>query len=157
AIMNNRIGNGLNFTKKLLLATAGAAALAGPIVIGIVIAAGHVPVLHAQQLPPPPPPVSTPAVRTMQNVPLTAATPPDPQPTGQRTLAMLFDCGAMTAEEQARARGAAIQFVKSNLQPRDVVSVMQASTGPVRVLQDFTNDKSLLETAISSVGAPEAP
>src|SRR5262249_59899548 len=57
----------------------------------------------------------------------------------------------------ARARGAAIQFVKSNLQPRDVVSVMQASTGPVRVLQDFTNDKSLLETAISSVGAPEAP
>jgi len=44
AILTNRVGQGLTGAKKLLLARAGAAALAGPVAIGI----GHVPAMRAQ-------------------------------------------------------------------------------------------------------------
>jgi hypothetical protein len=88
----------------------------------------------------------------MPTSPAAAATPTQEH----RWLTLLFDCGALTADEQARARAAAIQFVQTRMQPSDVVSVMQASVGPVRVLQDFTNDKGLLETVISSIGAPDS-
>ena len=44
AIMANRVGQGLSRAKKLLLASAGIAALAGPLLIGI----GHAPAMSAQ-------------------------------------------------------------------------------------------------------------
>jgi bla regulator protein blaR1 len=44
SIMSYRIGQDLNRAKKLLLASAGVAALAGPLAIGI----GHAPAIHAQ-------------------------------------------------------------------------------------------------------------
>ncbi len=46
--MSCRIGQNLNRAKKLLLASAGAAALAGPLLIGIGIGIGHAPAIHAQ-------------------------------------------------------------------------------------------------------------
>src|SRR5206468_2258299 len=48
AIMMNRTGQRLNHAKKLLLAGAGVAALAGPFVIGVVIGVGHAPPVRAQ-------------------------------------------------------------------------------------------------------------
>jgi uncharacterized protein (TIGR03435 family) len=48
AIMSTRRLQGLNGTKKLLLATAGFAALAGPIAIGLLIGAGNASSIHAQ-------------------------------------------------------------------------------------------------------------
>jgi beta-lactamase regulating signal transducer with metallopeptidase domain len=143
-IMTNRIGNTLSLTKKLLLMSAGGAALAAPVIMGVVMGAVQIPILHAQRILPPPPPVTT----TLAP----AATPAQ----AHRWLTLLFDCGALTAEEQARARAAATQFVQTRLQPTDMLSVMQASAGSVRVLQDFTNDEKLLEAAISSVDAPES-
>ncbi len=47
AIMTNRTGQNLNRAKKLLLACAGAVALAGPIALGILIGAGNAPAIHA--------------------------------------------------------------------------------------------------------------
>jgi bla regulator protein blaR1 len=88
AIMSSRKAQGLSRTKKLLIAAAGAVALAGPIAIGLVIGVGNAPLIHAQstslqvkqtpqttvppaetaqtqsppaQSPPAPPPVKTPA------------------------------------------------------------------------------------------------
>src|SRR6202012_4511425 len=51
AIMTNRIGQTLNSAKKLLLATAGFAAIAGPIALGLLIGIGHLPAIDAQSLP----------------------------------------------------------------------------------------------------------
>ncbi len=51
AIMTNRIGVTLNSAKKLLLAAAGFAAIAGPIAIGLLIGIDHMPAINAQSLP----------------------------------------------------------------------------------------------------------
>ena len=46
--MTNRTGQGLNRAKKLLLAAAGVAAVAGPIAVGVLIGVGNAPAIHAQ-------------------------------------------------------------------------------------------------------------
>jgi len=48
AIMTNRRGEALTRAKKLLLASAGIAALVGPVAVGVVIGIGHVPLARAQ-------------------------------------------------------------------------------------------------------------
>lgn len=47
-IMSNRRLTGLSYAKKILLAAAGVAALAGPIAIGLLIGLGHATAIHAQ-------------------------------------------------------------------------------------------------------------
>ena len=121
--MNNRIGLGLNITKKLLLASAGAAALVGPIAMGVIIAAGHMPILLAQ------PPLAVPAVAQTVRVPQTTAANVAAQMAqsqgatvaapDRRLLTLLLDCGSLTADEQARARQAAIQNLHG-VERRDV-------------------------------------
>ena len=65
AIMSNRKLQGLNGAKKLLLATAGVAALGGPIAIGLLIGVGNIPVIHAQPpVPTPPLPIQTAQTQT---------------------------------------------------------------------------------------------
>jgi len=59
AIMNQSIGESLNLAKKLLLTAAGIAAVAVPLVLGVLTGAGHIPVLHAQQFSPAPAPVQS--------------------------------------------------------------------------------------------------
>jgi beta-lactamase regulating signal transducer with metallopeptidase domain len=158
AIMNNRIGLSLNFAKKLLLASAGAAALVGPVVVGVIIA-GHVPVLRAQLILPPQP-AALPAAQTV--APLAQSAPPNVAAQAQRTtsatdghrlLTLLFDGGSMTPDEQSRAREAATQFVQARLEPADLVSVMVATNGKLAVAQDFTADRALLTSAIAGAGA----
>lgn len=48
AILTNRVGKKLNGAKKVLLASAGAAALASPVAMGIVFGVATVPVIHGQ-------------------------------------------------------------------------------------------------------------
>jgi VWFA-related protein len=165
AIMNNRIGLGLNFAKKLLLTSAGAMALAGPVILGVLIGTGHVPMLRAQAPVPPPAPQIAVPLQTAQAVPVSAAPQPAavPQPDQQtnRMLTLLLDLGFMTSEEQDRARQAAIQFVQTRLQSADLMSVMVVMNGRPAVVQDYTSDKSLLIPAISGAvssndSSPEA-
>jgi len=147
AIMSNRMGLGLNFAKKVLLTSVGAAALVGPVAIGVVIGTAHLPVLHSQVSVPQAPritPAPTPAPVTGHVGNL---------PHDRRLLTLMFDCGAMNSDEQQRARQAAIEFVRTKLQPNDVLSIMQASHGKLMVVQDYTNNSALLESAIASVGA----
>lgn len=150
AIMTNRIGLSLNLAKKLLLATAGVATLAGPVAIGVLIAVGHLPAIHAQT------PVVQMPVQTAQVAPLKpqAQVETDPPATpyqDRRLVAMLFDFTGMTADEQSKSRQAGIQFVENSLKPADLVCIM--GTGPVNVAQDFTDNKSALESAIQNLSA----
>ncbi len=148
AIMNQRIGERLSLAKKLLLTGAGAAALVVPVLFGVLIGAGHIPVLHAQQIPPPaPPPVQAPP--TTQEC-RGRATPPAPsQPARGRLIAALFNRGAMTPDDLARARAAAMKFVETQLREGDTVSIMLAVQANVTVLQDFTADEAALKSAIA--------
>jgi beta-lactamase regulating signal transducer with metallopeptidase domain len=158
AIMNNRIGLGLNFTKKLLLASAGAAALVGPVIMGVLIGAGHAQALRAQSPVTPPLPASAQTTRpaqsaTMPNVAAQRVNPPaDPSAQLKRLLVLLLDAGSLTADEQTRAREAAIRFVQTSMQSNDAMSVMAATAGKLAVVQDFTTDKDLLVAAITRVG-----
>lgn len=66
----------------------------------------------------------------------------------RRLVAMLFDYSTMAIPEQNRAQEAALQFVRQQLKPNDVVAILYAGTGPVKIVQDFTTDKDRLEEVI---------
>ena len=147
AIMTNRTGQGLNRAKKLLLASAGVAALAGPVVIGVVIGIGHAPVVRAQS------PTAIPSVVQTAQAATASAVPvryPD-----RRLVAILFDFGTMTSDEQSRARQSAIDFVQNRVKPANVVAIMAADNGKVAIVQDFTDDQVVLESAILKLSARE--
>ena len=145
AIMTNRTGQGLNRAKKLLLAGAGLAALAGPVGIGVVIGFGHAPAVRAQ------PATAIPSTaQTAQAAPTSAAPVPYQD---RRLIAMLFDLGTLTSDEQTRARQSAIDFVQNRMKPGDIVAVMAVDSGKVAIVQDFTDDHVVLELAIRELSA----
>jgi beta-lactamase regulating signal transducer with metallopeptidase domain len=127
-IMMNRVGQGLSRTKKLLLACAGVVALAGPVAIGVVIGVGHVPAIRAQSR---------------------GALAPD----HRRLVAMLFDFDALTADDQARMRQNAVEFVRRRMQPADALAIMAVNRDRVTVIHDFTDDRTALESGILNLPA----
>jgi VWFA-related protein len=68
----------------------------------------------------------------------------------RRLIAMFFDLSSMQPAEQIRARDAAIKFLDTQMTASDVVSIMTL-TNELRVVQDFTNDRETLVTAIQSL------
>jgi VWFA-related protein len=98
------------------------------------------------------PPAPEPRPMVPSNAPAVSVKPGTPQPIiryqDRRLIAMLFDFSTMAVAEQIRIQKSAINFIEKNLKPADLVTVMFASTGPVEVVQEFTDDKDLLETAI---------
>jgi VWFA-related protein len=98
----------------------------------------------------PPTPEARPMVPSDQAA--VSVKPGTPQPIiryqDRRLVAMLFDFSTMAVAEQIRVQKSALDFIRTGLKPADLVTVMFASTGPVEVVQEFTDDKDLLETAI---------
>jgi VWFA-related protein len=68
----------------------------------------------------------------------------------RRLMAMLFDFSSMQIPEQSRIQQAALKFVHEQMKPADVVAILSASTGPLKIVQDFTDDKDRLEEVIKS-------
>jgi VWFA-related protein len=158
AILTNRARLGLNRPKKLLLATAGIAALAGPIAIGIVIGVANAPPVRGQAAA-----VPVAQTRPAPAVPVDAASPvataaggPGTGPVryeGRRLVAMLVDLDRLTFDEQSRVRQFATDFLHSRIGSTDVVAVLVADEGKIEIVQDFTDDKPVLESAILRAGA----
>jgi protein involved in polysaccharide export with SLBB domain len=159
AIMINRTGQALGRAKKFLLAAGGIAALAGPVAVGIMIGVGNAPPVEAQPSPvaiapaappaqpaaaPAPPPVSAPQ-------PQAAAPAPSAPFQNHRLMAMLFDLDTMSTEDQARARQAAVRFARDRSAPDDLIAVLTVSGSQVKVIQDFTVDRAILESALSKI------
>ncbi|HYI92632.1 MAG TPA: VWA domain-containing protein [Bryobacteraceae bacterium] len=71
-------------------------------------------------------------------------TPGDLRYKDRRLMALYFDMTAMPAPDQARALTAAQKFVRTQMTSSDLVAVMMFASGYVQVLQDFTDDRSLL-------------
>jgi VWFA-related protein len=68
----------------------------------------------------------------------------------RRLVAMLFDYSTMAIPEQNRIQEAALKFIREQMKPADVVAIMYAGTGPLKIVQDFTTDKDRLEEVVKS-------
>ena len=89
----------------------------------------------------------------------TQITPEHPGSTlykNRRLLALYFDMTALPPADQVRALTAAQNFIRTQMQPDDLVALMRYSGGGVDVLEDFTADRtrllSILETMIVGEG-----
>jgi VWFA-related protein len=97
----------------------------------------------------PKPPVS-PAPKKPATAPTTATAAPVIRYQDRRLVAMLFDYSTMQIPEQNRIQEAALKFIREQMKPADVVAIMYAGTGPIRIVQDFTTDKDRLEEVVRS-------
>jgi VWFA-related protein len=82
--------------------------------------------------------------------PTTASATPVIRYQDRRLVAMLFDFSTMQIPEQSRIQQAALKFVREQMKPADVVAILSASTGPLKIVQDFTDDKDRLEEVVKS-------
>jgi len=163
AIMTNRRLQSLSGVKKVILACAGLLAVAGPVAIGLVVGVGHVPLIRAQVSAPAPasplkmdqsilPIPASPAPTNASSQVATApgaipAVPSELRYVDRRLVAMLFDFSGMAPAEQTREQEMAVEFIRSQLKPADLICIMMRDTG-LEILQDFTNDKGKLEAAV---------
>jgi VWFA-related protein len=73
----------------------------------------------------------------------------------RRLMVMYFDMTAMPVPDQLRALSASQKFLKSQIKPADLVAIMEFTSGAVKVLQDFTDDKDALLQTIADLVAGE--
>jgi len=62
---------------------------------------------------------------------------------------MLFDFSAMPQPDQLRAQDGALKYLREQMSPSDVVSIL-TFTNTLKVEQDFTNDRDRLTEVIRS-------
>ncbi|RSL15622.1 VWFA-related protein [Edaphobacter aggregans] len=93
----------------------------------------------------------------------TQIAPEDPGRTqykNHRLLALYFDMTAMPPQDQVRALAAAEKFVRTQMTPADLISILRYGGGSVDVLQDFTADRnrllSILQTLVIGEGQGSA-
>jgi VWFA-related protein len=74
----------------------------------------------------------------------------------RRLMALYFDMTAMPPSDQMRALDAAESFVRTQMRPGDLISILRYAGGSVDVLADFTVDRdrllSILETMMVGEG-----
>jgi VWFA-related protein len=95
-------------------------------------------------------PAATPAPKRAATAPTTTTAAPVIRYQDRRLVAMLFDYSTMQIPEQNRIQEAALKFVREQMKPADVVEIMYAGTGPLKIVQDFTTDKDRLEEVVKS-------
>src|SRR5580765_4123939 len=86
--------------------------------------------------------------------PQARSTPAEPRKVdmrGRRLIVLLFDLSSMEPEAVTRAVSAAHDYVDRKRSPADLIGVASFSTS-LRVDQDFTADKDLLDAAIDRFG-----
>ncbi len=74
----------------------------------------------------------------------------------RRLVAMLFDFSTMATAEQVRAQKSALEFIEKQMKPADLVEIMTAGTGPIKIAQDFTDDKDRLSEVVKKFNIGEA-
>src|SRR6516164_6922856 len=77
-------------------------------------------------------------------MPIKGEAPGDIKYRDRRLLVLYFDMTAMPVPDQLRALSASQKFLKSQVKPADLVAVMEYTSGAVKVLQDFTDDRDAL-------------
>src|SRR5215831_7111875 len=73
----------------------------------------------------------------------------------RRLLALFFDMVNTSPPDQLRAFTAADKFIRTQMKTPDLISIMTFQKGVVSVLQEFTDDRELLLTALSKLMYPD--
>lgn len=73
----------------------------------------------------------------------------------KRLIVLFFDFSSMQTPDQIRAQQSALQFIEQKMAPSDMVAIMTFSSR-LRVEQDFTNDRELLQKIINAFRIGEA-
>ncbi len=105
------------------------------------------PVAAAAPAPPPAPADQAPPVTRGQIAP---ERPGDVRYKDRRLLALYFDMSAMPVPDQLRAQAAAVKFIRTQMQPADLMAVLSFSDG-VHVLRDFTDNRNDLENTVDKL------
>jgi beta-lactamase regulating signal transducer with metallopeptidase domain len=74
----------------------------------------------------------------------------------RRMSILYFDLEAMPAIDRARAFASAQEFVRTKMQPGDLLAIMTAGDG-VKVMQDFTDDRDRLLQTLDRLTADSGP
>jgi VWFA-related protein len=69
----------------------------------------------------------------------------------KRLLALYFDVTAMPISDQVRSFSAAEKFIRSQMTSSDLMAVMQFAGGAVKVMQDFTDDRTQLLRVVGTL------
>jgi VWFA-related protein len=104
---------------------------------------------------PPAAPADKPKVDAVTSMQIMPEAPGDIRYRNRRMIALYFDMSAMPPQDQFRAQAAAIKFIRTRMQPADLMALMSFSDG-VHVLQDFTDDRTQLEQAVNKLFVGDA-
>ncbi len=73
----------------------------------------------------------------------------------RRMIGMYFDMTSMPPADQIRALTAARKFLRTQMTGQDMVAMMSFSGGGVKILQDFTDNRTLLDATIEKLAVGE--
>ena len=96
-------------------------------------------------------PVAGPAAQPPNRFQIMPEKPGDIRYRDRRLLALYFDMSAMPVPDQLRALSSALHFIKAKITPADLVAVLVYQDGLVKVLQDFTADRNLLNETLQKM------
>src|SRR5215468_2088048 len=111
--------------------------------------AAPLPTVAAATKPTTPPPPGTTATA------IKGEAPGDIKYRDRRLMVMYFDMTAMPVPDQLRALSAAQKFLKTQMKPADLLAIMEFTSGAVKVLQDFTDDRDALMKTLADLVAGE--
>ncbi|HLK47659.1 MAG TPA: VWA domain-containing protein [Bryobacteraceae bacterium] len=103
---------------------------------------------------PPAPRIAPPAlgadVKPVTSVAITPEAPGSLKYSNRRLMVMFFDLTSMPIFDQRRAQTAALKFLRTQMRPADMMAIMSFSSD-IKVVEDFTDDRDLLEKDIRSL------
>ena len=94
--------------------------------------------------------IAQPPAPPVRRTEITPSSPGELRYRDRRLMVLYFDMSAMGTTEQAKAKLASMAFLARNMTTSDVVAVMMNSSS-LKVLQDFTDDRTVLFQAIKSI------
>jgi VWFA-related protein len=89
-------------------------------------------------------------VKPVTAVQISPERPGDLKYRNRRLMVMFFDMTSMPIQDQKRAQVAALKFLHTQMTPADVMAIMTFSSD-VKVMEDFTDDRDVLEKDIKSL------
>jgi len=89
-------------------------------------------------------------VKPVTTIQIAPERPGDLKYRNRRLMVMFFDMTSMPIQDQKRAQVAALKFLHTQITPADLLAIMTFSSD-VKVVQDFTDDRDLLEKDIKSL------
>ncbi|HMD70660.1 MAG TPA: VWA domain-containing protein [Bryobacteraceae bacterium] len=101
------------------------------------------------------PPDDKPKVAPVTDTQIMPEAPGDIRYRNRRMIVLYFDMAGMPEADQFRAQYESFKFIRTKMQPADMVAVVKFSDG-VKVLQDFTDDRGKLMQALENLKIGEA-